>query len=80
MSSPVAMLGGRSDGMHHRPLDKVEWGLLGLEIMLALGALAGGVGLIFGWIPVDSATAAHLPFESPVLGGPVGLFGQGTRQ
>jgi hypothetical protein len=42
--------------------------LLGLEVLLAVGALGGAIGLITGAVDLGAATA-DLPFGSPVFAG-----------
>ena len=49
-------------------LAPVERVLIGLEILLSIGALAGAVGLMSGSIDLGES-AGDLPFDSPFLGG-----------
>jgi hypothetical protein len=50
------------------PLDAASRTLVGLEVLLAIGAFGGAAGLISGAIDLQESTT-DLPLQSPVLGG-----------
>lgn len=62
MSSPLA------PELPRRTSRRTWWALLWLEVLLALGAYGGAIGLITGGVDLGDA-AADLPFGSTVFGG-----------
>ena len=57
-----------SAGPHVRALGRLRVTLIVLEVLLAVGALGGAIGLMSGGIDLGDSTS-KLPFASPVLGG-----------